>query len=64
MTAGNTTDPFTDLTIWYENKAYHFGPNERKTLPDGIGANVDALSGRVRTATSADQDKAGSSGAA
>lgn len=49
----STSDQGT-VRVFYENKEYVFGPNDSKTLEDGIAAAVVAQDSRLRIMDSRD----------
>lgn len=42
------------VTVYYQNVRYDFGPNESKTLENGIGAALVAQDNRLRIADTRD----------
>jgi hypothetical protein len=49
----STSDQGT-VRVFYENREYVFGPNDAKTLENGIGANLVAQDSRLRIMDSRD----------
>lgn len=42
------------VTVYYQNRRYDFGPNESKTLENGIGQAVVAQDARLRVVDTRD----------